>query len=254
MSKVFVLISITLLFFYSFYYCPNDLEINTYSRNYLSKSKKVKIAQISDLHIKSFGNIEKKVLAALEKIKPDLIVITGDLASNDNDYIEHEKFISRLNAKKGIYFVPGNWEYWSPINKLDTLLKKYSINVITNKTIKIDDNLTLIGLDDIEGSPDIGITDKLSSNNLNIALFHSPSYWDNIPHKVQLSLAGHSHGGQVRIPFLGAIWTPNGTGHYTHGFYKNENKELYVNRGIGNSILPIRFNCRPEISVFNIKY
>lgn len=154
----------------------------------------------------------------------------------------------------GVYFVNGNWEYWSPIKDLEKLFSKYNIKYLNNDIVKLKPRLNLVGFDDVEGTPDIGIVENIDKSSLNIALFHSPVFFNRIPKTIHLSLAGHSHGGQVKIPFIGALWTPNGTDKYSEGWFKNEGSELYVSRGIGNSILPIRFNCRPELAIFEIKY
>ncbi|MCP4911862.1 MAG: metallophosphoesterase [Oligoflexia bacterium] len=254
MYKVLLTLIVSLLLYYSFIFSPRDLEINHYNRSYNNKKNQIKIAQISDLHITSFGVIEKKVLRALEQEKPDLVVITGDISSSRGNIDSYELFLSRIKSKLGTFFVNGNWEYWEPIEGLEELLKRNHIVYLNNKIQKVDSNLFIVGFDDIEGEPDTSIIERLSSNSLNIGLFHSPTFFNQIPKNIQLSLAGHSHGGQIKIPFLGPLWFPAGVDNYIEGWYKRENIELYVNRGIGNSILPIRFNCRPELTIFNIEY
>lgn len=254
MIKLLIFAFLTLLSFYSFYYCPNDLEITVHTKSYSKATRSIKIAHITDLHTKGLGTIEQKLLDAIHKEKPDIIVITGDLSTPNGSFEGYQEVLSKVAAPKGVFFVNGNWEYWNTINKLKELLNKNNITYLNNKIHKIDSSLNLIGFDDIEGRPDLDITDDLKGSTVNIGLFHSPSFFKKIPNKIKLSLAGHSHGGQIKIPFFGPIWTPNGTGEFNEGWFQVEERELYVSRGIGNSILPVRFNCRPELAIFNINY
>jgi predicted MPP superfamily phosphohydrolase len=78
--------------------------------------------------------------------------------------------------------------------------------------------------------------------------------FESIGHKTDLAFAGHSHGGQIRLPFIGALWTPEGTGKYDAGWFQEGKAKMYVSRGLGNLILPIRFNCKPEISFIRVSY
>lgn len=254
MFKFLLLAILTLLSFYSFYYCPNDLEITVHTKSYNKATQSIKIAHITDLHTKGLGAIERKLLNALNNEKPDIIVITGDLSTPNGTFDGYQEILSKITAPKGVFFVNGNWEYWNTINKLKELLNKNNITYLNNKIHKVDSGLNIIGFDDIEGHPDLDITHTLKQSTINIGLFHSPSFFKKIPNKIKLSLAGHSHGGQIKIPFIGPLWAPNGIDEFAEGWFKIEKRELYVSRGIGNSILPIRFNCRPELAIFNVNY
>lgn len=254
MLKIFLFFIIIFISFYSFYYCPNDLEITHHKRIYNEGKNSIKIAHITDLHTTGLGIIENKLIISLKNEKPDLIVITGDISTPNGTLIGYEEVLSLIQAPLGVYFVNGNWEYWSPIKDLEKIFIKYNIRYLINEIVKLKSGLNLIGFDDIEGNPEIKIIENIQKASLNIALFHSPAYFKSIPNSIHLSLAGHSHGGQVKIPLIGALWTPNGTDEYSEGWFKNEESELYVSRGIGNSVLPIRFNCRPELAIFEIKY
>lgn len=239
---------------YSCIFEPQNLEIKHFKRSYLSRSQHLKIAHISDLHTKGLGVVEKKVIDSLNEEKPDFIFITGDIATPSGSVEGYKEVLSQIKAKRGTYFVLGNWEYWEPIEKLAEVLKDSSITLLKNEITTIDNNLKLIGFDDIEGTPDINLVKKVDLNSLNIALFHSPEFFEQDLGSIQLSLAGHSHGGQIKLPFYGPLWTPGGTGKFAEGWYKKGENELYVNRGIGTSILPIRFNCRPELTYIEISY
>ncbi|MFG1485120.1 metallophosphoesterase [Halobacteriovorax sp. RZ-1] len=253
-KKIAFLLILFALGLYSFYYCPNDLEIIHYNRKYNDGKTTLKIAHISDLHTKSLGTIENKVISVLTKEAPDIIVLTGDLATPDGTYEGYLEVLREMKAPKGVYFVQGNWDIWEELPKKEELFQKAGIIGLTNSMKQIDKDLNLIGFDDLIGKPATKLLKSVDSSLLNIALFHTPDFFDTIPNSIPLSLAGHSHGGQVRVPFYGPLWTPYGTDNYVSGWYKNENKELFVSRGIGNSILPIRFNCRPELAFIEIHY
>lgn len=248
------IISILALCIYSFIYEPRNLEINYFQKSYLSQSQRIKIAHITDLHTNGLGAIEKKVIDSLNEEKPDFIFITGDIATPGGTIEGYKEVLSQFKATKGVYFVLGNWEYWEPIEKLEEILKESNITLLKNEITTINNNLKLIGFDDIEGTPDINLIKKVNLESLNIALFHSPDFFEQNLGAIQLSLAGHSHGGQIKLPFYGPLWTPSGTGRFVEGWYKRGANELYVSRGVGTSILPLRFNCRPEITYIEISY
>jgi predicted MPP superfamily phosphohydrolase len=252
--KIFFIIIVSLFSIYSFWYCPNDLEITHHFKTFGEGQKQLKIAHVTDLHSKGMGTVEQKLFDSLKSENPDIIFFTGDLATPGGSIAGYKSVIENLKAPLGVYFVKGNWEYWEPISELSKLLKTEKVTDLSNKRITLNNKIDLIGFDDIEGSPDLSLRDKIDPNKLNIALFHSPSFFRSIPSSISLSFAGHSHGGQVKIPFLGSIWTPRGTGKYREGWFKEGAKELYVSRGIGNSILPLRFNCRPELAIITLKY
>lgn len=223
---------------------------------HLGKSGRIiRIAHLTDLHTQGLMRIEQTMLDVLEKEKPDLIVITGDLATPDGTFEGYYAVLSKLHAKLGVYFVSGNWEYWEPIPEFEKLLTLAKIENLNNKVKEIDKGLWLVGFDDaLEGQPDLSILDIIPQSDIKISLFHSPVYFQETKSKIQLSLAGHSHGGQLLIPFIGSFWLPEGTGKYEQGWFKENQSLMYVSRGIGTSILPVRFNCSPELAIIEVHY
>jgi len=163
--------------------------------------------------------------------------------------------LSKFKAPLGVYFVQGNWEYWEPIKELRNILKKTNIVDLTNKNIHLKDNLWLVGFDDeLAGSPDLEAYRKVPDKSKILSIFHSPVLFESINNNTDIAFAGHSHGGQVRLPFIGSLWTPESTGKYDSGWFNEGRAKMYVSRGLGNSILPIRFNCKPEIAFIKVKY
>lgn len=256
MKKSFILfLIITLIFGYAVYKHTNTLEITSHRIELAKKKRKLTIAHVSDLHTKGMGTLEKQVIDTINDSKVDLIVITGDIATPNGTHEGYISVLKNFRAPEGIYYIPGNWEYWEPIHELQTILKENNIIDLTNKTQKISENLWLIGFDDSEeGSPDLGIISNLPSSDVKIGIFHSPQFFDEVFTRTDLNLAGHSHGGQIRIPLVGSLFLPTGTGKYDQGWFKKENSKLFVSRGIGTSVLPIRFFCKPELAIIEVFY
>ena len=241
---------------YSYFIETNWLEITRHQVNLNTHSnKKLKIVQISDLHTKGIGNIEEKVIKTLEHEKPDFIFLTGDIAIPGGTNSGYEKVLKELKAKKAIYYIPGNWEDWEPIPDLSNILTRNHIVDLTNKTIKIDENLWLAGFADAPtGNPDLRILKNIPNDSKIISIFHSPIFFDEVSNSIDLAFAGHTHGGQIRLPLIGAIALPPGSGDYDQGWFQKTRAKMYVSRGVGTSIVPLRLLCRPEISIFEINY
>jgi uncharacterized protein len=217
----------------------------------------IKIAHLSDLHTYGIGRRERKMLAILEQEKPDLIVITGDLISAADGYEGCLEVLKNLRAPLGVWIVLGNHENWTSqkvrqaYGKFQDYYESGGTNFLFNSSRKIRDDLWILGLDDaMTGKPDIdaallGVPEKAYK----ICLFHSPAYFDKAAEKCDLVFAGHSHGGQVRIPFMKPLWLPKECNDYDEGWFERSGSKMHVSRGIGTSVFPIRFNCRPEIAI-----
>lgn len=208
---------------------------------------------LSDLHINDFGEREEKLLATIKEIKPDMIFVTGDSISKHTSPDAFDKVFSSLIAPKGVFYVSGNWEHRDYPN-LEGRLKNLGIINLTNSNFK-SENFWLVGIDDlIEGHPD---EDKafqdVPDEAFTIALFHSPEHFDQLFSEINFAFSGHTHGGQVRLPFLRPLSLPDGSGDYVSGWYQKQNSYMYVSRGVGTTVLPIRFLCRPEVAVIQFK-
>jgi predicted MPP superfamily phosphohydrolase len=234
---------------------PNWIEV-THSEIHGAVAKPLKIAHLSDIHTNGFGRRERRMLELLEEEKPDLIVVTGDtLATNSGNYDECRQVYEKLHAPLGVWVVRGNWENWRPVRHEHSFYESAGVHLLVNASQPIRPDVWLIGLDD----PFSGIA-RLDTalagvprGVYTIALFHSPFYFDLAAGQVNLCLTGHTHGGQVRIPFLDPLWLPGGCGRYIQGWYEENGSQMYVSRGLGMSILPIRFLCRPELAIITVK-
>jgi predicted MPP superfamily phosphohydrolase len=253
--KIFVILIPILILIYSTCFEPFQLESSFHEVTIGKSGKSLLVAHVTDLHTDGLGTIELKLIDSIRSNRPDIIFITGDIATPSGTAKGYEDVLSKLKAPLGAYFVQGNWEYWEPIRELRHILKKTNIVDLTNKKIHIKDDLWLVGLDDdLAGLPDIEAYKKIPDNSKILSIFHSPVLFESISNKTNLAFAGHSHGGQVRLPVIGSLWTPKGTGKYDSGWYKERQAKMYVSRGIGNSILPIRFNCKPEVAYIKVNY
>lgn len=263
------LIFLTVLLWYSFIFEPNNIQvekINIAIENLPESFDGAKIVHLTDFHSKNFGEREKKVLEILEDINPDFIFITGDFIDyRTKDINSCQEFWRELsNQHQGKTFgVLGNHEHWikSPdISAIKKLLEEGGISILNNENRKIfqgNKYIYLLGVDDPDSKKDdlpkamIGAEENIPK----ILLAHSPDIVDNLRgEKVDLILVGHTHGGQIRIPFVKPFWVPTkNRGKYASGLFEIGNAILYVNRGIGMAALPVRFNCPPEIAVIELK-
>lgn len=223
-----------------------------------------KIVQISDLHLNKFmpaGRIAKTI-ELVNQQQVDAIAITGDFITQGQDFEPNQLILelSKLESKLGTFAVLGNHDHWG--NNIDLLiesLEQNKINLLNNQVYMInrdDQKLALAGLDDpYWGDPNLSkIIAQLPDNPTAILLVHEPDYIEKSAktHKFALQLSGHSHGGQIKVPFLAPLILPYGAKKYFAGLDRVENTITYTNRGIGMTGLPLRLGSRPEITVFTL--
>ncbi len=233
---------------------PSWLEVTRHQVS-VEIGQRLKILQLSDLHTHAFGSREAKVLEIVRRESPDAILISGDTISNEGDWNSVGILLGQLRAPLGVFLVRGNWEHWRPDPDELKTYRKSGVKFLNNEAQPLTEKLWVVGLDDsLAGNPDPQrALAKVPSDVFKIALFHSPEYFDSIGSRVDLGLAGHTHGGQLRIPFLPPFWLPEGSGRYVEGWYAQGASRMYVSRGVGNSIFEMRFNCRPEVAVFQFE-
>jgi hypothetical protein len=232
---------------------PYWIEV-THHRVVAPISPPIKIAHLSDLHTREFNRRERAVLAILEKEKPDLILVSGDTLSGIGTYDDVLELLSRLRAPLGVYVVRGNWENSRPAENERRLYALARVQFLLNESRRVRDNVWIAGFDDATwGRPNLpSALAAIPPESYVIGLFHSPVFFDRLAGKVPLAFAGHTHGGQVRIPFYGPVWLPPGTGEYLEGWYEKNGSRMYISRGVGTSVLHVRFNCRPEVALITL--
>ena len=263
---IVIIISVLWLF-----WANKALEVNTYtiSSNRLPKAfDGFTIAHISDFHNTNIGD---KVLDKLDDTNVDIIVITGDIIDSRNTQPEIAlEFVEELMKIAPCYYVSGNHEgridiY--PAFKED--MKTLGVYVLEDECIEIkkeNDVISLIGVDDPSFQTDYlfgdDVTvmstklDQLKNEQYTILLSHRPELFDvYVEYDMDVVFSGHAHGGQFRLPFIGGLVAPNQGlfPKYDAGLFVEDKTHMIVSKGIGNSIIPMRFNNRPEVIVITLK-
>ncbi|MCK9443028.1 MAG: metallophosphoesterase [Tissierellaceae bacterium] len=233
-----------------------------------------KILHISDLHNKTFGKNQRYILGKIKSLSPDIIVITGDLVDRRRFDLEKAlEFVKGAMDIVPVYYVPGNHEAWS--GKYDVVreeLKRLDIRVLENEKLRLDrenSSIEILGLMD-PGFYSLGHKDRetrfhileeklnklKNDSEFQILLSHRPELLDlYVAANMDMIFAGHAHGGQFRIPGLGGLVAPEQGffPKYTSGSHTRDNSTLYISRGLGNSIIPIRIFNRPEIVLVKLE-
>lgn len=215
------------------------------------------VAHVSDLHTHGLGAIERALLDALEAAQPDAIVVTGDVV--DDGALEHARpLFDRLRAlhpPRGTWVVSGNWEIWKATSPEEgAFYESVGARWLRNEAARLDEGVWILGLDDpYAGFPDARrALSFVPPGVARLAIFHAPIAFDALAPSIDLAFAGHTHGGQVRLPLVGALVRPPGSGPYDEGWYTRGAARMHVSRGIGTSILPVRFYCRPELALVRV--
>ncbi|TCC97992.1 metallophosphoesterase [Pedobacter psychroterrae] len=249
----------------AFWFEKAFIEFKEYSLTPKSgREGRLKIMQISDLHLNSVNRQLKRLARKVNKVKPDLLFITGDSVDNAANLHILEEFMQLLSPAIKKAAIVGNWEHWSGIDltELKSLYKRHNCDLLVNEAVQYQvSGITVLvsGIDDfISGSADITKTLlQYKPSDYHIVLNHCPEYsadiiagLDSYP-APDLILSGHTHGGQINV--LGFVpFKPQGSGRYLKGWYDLGRTKMYVSKGVGTSIVPIRFGARAEVAIFNI--
>ncbi len=227
----------------------------------------IKVVQFSDTHIGDFFSVKdlQKVVDKINEQEADLVLFTGDLMDNAATYEgsleEIASLLSEIQAKSGKYAVFGNRDYGGGAERFyEELMTSAGFHVLLNEhetlTIK-GTTLSLFGADDaLIGYYDpVQTVARIQENHLNLLMLHEPDLADDFMNEpIDLIVAGHSHGGQVYLPFIGPLITTSLAEKYVRGFYDvSDNIRLYVDTGIGNTKVPFRLFNVPKITVLYLK-
>lgn len=256
-SIIYILLFLGLLSIYAYYIEPYNLKIKEYkveSNRLPSNFNGYKIIHISDIKYGSTTNINiiKDMVNNINKLKPNLIIFTGDLLSKNISTEEQETLINELNkinSKYNLYYVNGDKDK----ELTDKILSKTSFKKLSNEQIKIYYNdktpITLTGLD-----KDLNLDNLFNEEDktYNIVLSHYPDNFYKINNNIDLYLAGHSLGGQIRLPFIGSIYKFKNAKKLTDSYYQINNTEIHISNGIGTTKLPIRLLNSPSINFYRL--
>lgn len=261
-KKFFILLFLVLIIFggYARFIGTSGLVIKEYSvvSERLPESfDGLKVVHFSDIH---FGSIIgedrlKKIVNSINELKPDLVIFTGDLYDESIKMSEDDKktlsnILKDVNAVIGKYAVSGNHDY-SDDSYIDIMNKGGFTYLNSEEDVlyyKGSIPIRIVGFPSyINDEPNYI---EVNDDYFTITLLHEPDGIDNLKYKSDVIMAGHSHGGQVRLPVIGALYTPYGAEKYYDEFYKTNKGDLYISSGLGTSILRLRYFNHPSINLY----
>ena len=229
------------------------------------------IALLSDFHYDPVFSIHpiRKAIRMVNELRPDLILLTGDFVTLGLFKLKDEKaataaepcaaLLRQLHAPHGSWAVMGNHDHFSDPARVTGALREAGVNVLNNQSAPIENDgarFWLAGVNDVlGGTADLQRTARgVPKDEATILMAHEPDYADYVARFpfVDLQVSGHSHGGQVRFPFVRPFYLPALARKYIWGLYHIGELTLYTNPGVGTVALPIRLNCPPEITVFSL--
>jgi uncharacterized protein len=219
-----------------------------------------KIVQISDLHNENFGNKQDLLIDKVASQKPDLIVITGDLIDSSHPDLEHVMtLINGIKNLAPIYFVSGNHESWvnqALYESLKLNLRNAGVFILENEVItfknRSNESIKILGLNE-SSAPSYALdlmSSQVESSDFTLLLAHHPENFElYVSYGIDLVFSGHAHGGQIRLPLMGGIIAPDQGlfPKYTQGLWVKDKTTMVISRGLGNSIVPVRFFNGPEL-------
>jgi uncharacterized protein len=265
-----VLFVLAVLGLWAFWWEPSRLTVihrTSSIHPWHSEHEGLRLAVMADLHVGSpFRSLStlKEVVAATNGQKPDLVVLLGDFVIHDvvgGRFVSPEPIsdeLAGLRAPLGVVAVLGNHDWWYDGDRVRRALQSKGIQVLENQNLIVTfrgRSFSLYGLPDLwtRGhmvSPSLAVigTDPV------LLLTHNPDVFPEVPEHVSLTLAGHTHGGQVNLPVVGRPVVPSKFGQrYAYGLVEEDGRKLFVTGGVGTSILPVRFRVRPEVVILTLR-
>jgi predicted MPP superfamily phosphohydrolase len=239
-------------------------------RRWPSRLEGFTIALLSDFHYDPYFSVHplRSAIGMVNGLRPDLIALTGDFVSMpwSGDPADAAsaaepcaQLLRQMRAPYGLWAVMGNHDVFTDPDRVTGSLQAEGIHVLSNQSVPIERDgarFWLSGVDDVlGGSADLDATlHDLPANEAAVLLVHEPDYADHVArYPVDLQLSGHSHGGQVRVPFIRPLYLPDLARKYIWGLYQIGGLALYTNAGLGTVRVPVRMNCPPEITLLTLR-
>jgi uncharacterized protein len=233
----------------------------------LQTGRSLRVAVLADLHVGSpFNGIDKlrRIVDRTNAEQPDLICILGDMVVQGvlgGTFVTPEAIgveLKRLRAGAGVFAVLGNHDAWLDHARVKTALESNGVRVLEERALSVETasgRVWIAGVSDVmTGTPDVGAALASTDDSAPVILMtHNPDVFPSVPSRVALTIAGHTHGGQVKLPLLGTPIVPSRFGsRFAAGHIVEDGRQLYVATGLGTSILPVRFRVPPEITVLTL--
>lgn len=243
------------------WYEPRSPQVERLTLPQEQAGPRVRLVQVSDLHLKDLSSFYNDVAETIRSLRPDAILLTGDYLEEERNIKGVLAFLERLEAPQGVFAVQGNWEYWSRLEgkNLQRHFAGVGVRLLINERSDFEVGgrpLSVLGLDYPSTANQLyQLQTGLDRSRYSILLSHVPAFaHERLDSGVRLILCGHTHGGQVRLPKLPPLYLPLYSGRFVAGRYTvgPHRTPLYVNRGLGTSVLPMRLLCRPEITLIEI--
>lgn len=259
---------------------PHRLQVRRFEvalENLPREAEGLCIAQLSDWHCSAITGetLLRRAVALCNAEKPDIIVLTGDYVSRRNSYAgftlaefwardltvyaeRMARIASELRAPEGVFAVPGNHDHWNGnCGAIMGLMESSGVQILINRSVRLRGTLPLIGLDDLRaGRPDFkaacaGITEEEAQ----IVIAHNPRVFSRLTTRNVLVICGHTHGGQVHLPFTDFRRRPRDmrASPWMQGWYRWYRAQMFVSVGAGSVHFPMRFDCPPEIVTFTLR-
>lgn len=255
---------------WAFWWEPSSLRVVRHTipiQHWHSEHSGLRVVILSDLHVgaphRSLANL-KEVVAVANAEKPDLILLLGDFVIQGvvgGRFVTPESIaveLAALTAPHGVVAVLGNHDWWYDGERVRRALESQGIRVLENQNVRLmhrGQAFWLCGLADLwtRGDRLMPTLATITDGEPVLVMMHNPDGFPDIPPAVSLSLAGHTHGGQVNLPFVGRPIVPSRfKQRYAYGLIEENGKKLFVTGGVGTSILPVRFRVSPEIVVLTL--
>lgn len=224
----------------------------------------LRIAQLSDIHLYAGVHAAaRRTMQLVSEARPDITLLTGDLCEKQGQLANLETLITACRGRLATFLIMGNWEYAAGITpgRLARTAEAAGAELLFNQTRVVragNASLAIVGLDDPRAGhadPDKALSD-LPRDATTVWTFHAPGLADRLsPDRYPAPTfiaAGHTHGGQIRLPLIPAV-TPPGSGRFVAGWYRDTFAPMYVSRGIGTTGIRARFRCAPEVPLFTLR-
>ena len=268
--RIALVVAIFTVGLWAFWWEPASFSIQQHEiqlKKWPSHSEGLRIAVLADLHTGSpFNDLQKleSIVRSTNREEPDLILLAGDFVIHGvigGTFVEPElsaRVLKQLHAPLGVFAVLGNHDWWFDADRVRKALEAVDIPVLEDQSRKLEfeaGHFWLVGVSDYwEGPHDLKKALAEVKDTAPVILFtHNPDLFPEVPSSVALTIAGHTHGGQVALPVVGRPIVPSKYGErYASGHVVEHDQHLFVTSGIGTSILPVRFRVPPEVSLVSV--